>query len=152
MSGTARSHWILPAGQPFFTGCPCFALFTLWCAKQLCVVLYWSIRSQLIVSFVIGVISESKPRSHGSWRRWDIRNGQGEPDLPDKDLTLAYPWSPESYKSYQSLWHSKSWLLGLPQRLEDNISLHALTSRDIFSSNFGPISINPFSVSISLHW
>ena len=124
MSGVAISPGILPAGQPFFTGCPYFALFTLWWEKQLCVILYWSIRSQLIVCFVLGVISDSKPRSHGPWTRWDIRNGQGEPDLPDKDLNLAYPWSQESYKSYQPFWHSKSWLLGLPESFEDNILFH----------------------------
>ena len=121
LSGTARSSWILPADQPFFRGQPYFILFTVWWAKQLWWVLYWSIGSQFFVSFVIGLISDGKPIRYGFGTGKVIRNGQGEADVPDKGLNLAYTCSQESCKSYQYSWHPKSWLLGLPDPFEETI-------------------------------
>ena len=76
--------------------------------------------------------------------------------LADNDLNLAYTCSQESYKSYQSSWHPKSWLLGLPDPLEEKKipflgkgarrEMHTLTSKAHFSSILRPILMNSFSV------
>ena len=124
MSCTARSPWILPADQPFFAGYSYFILFTIWWAKQLWGVLHWSIGSQFLVGFVLGLISDSKPISYGFGTWWAIRNGQGEADLPDKDLNVACSWSQESCKSYQKSWQQKSRLFGWPEPLGEAILLH----------------------------
>ena len=78
----------------------------------------------------------------GFGTRWTIRNGQGEAEEPDKDLNLAYTCSQESYKSYQSSWHPKSWLLGLPDPLEEK--KHSIFRQKCAERNAYPDFKSPF--------